>query len=86
MITKTDLQQEIEQLDENCLELVFKLLKQFPHQKKTNKPNPLNCSRPIHYPNVEDVKDESIFTDIEDAAAYGKKLRASVWQRNQHHG
>ena len=49
MITKIDLQQEIEQLDENCLELVLKLLKQFPHQKTINKPNALNCSRPIHY-------------------------------------
>jgi hypothetical protein len=34
MITKEDLKQEIEQLDSTYLELVFKLLQQFPHQQK----------------------------------------------------
>ena len=84
MITKGDLQQEIEQLDEHYLELVFKLLQQFPHQTQT-KPDLLKCSRPIYYPNIENSKVEPIFTDIEDAASYGKQLRASAWQRNQHH-
>jgi hypothetical protein len=42
-ITKEDLKHEIEELDENCLELVLRLLKQFPHRQKTKteliKPN-----------------------------------------------
>ena len=42
MITKEDLKQEIERLDSGYLELVFNLLKQFPHQCK---PDP----RPIEY-------------------------------------
>ena len=46
MITKEDLKQEIERLDSGYLELVFNLLKQFPHQSK---PDPLSCSRPIEY-------------------------------------
>lgn len=51
MITKADLKQEIEQLDDSYLDLVFRLLQQFPHQK--NKPDLLACSRPIHYPDYE---------------------------------
>jgi hypothetical protein len=51
MITKEDLKREIEQLDDSYLDLVFRLLQQFPHQK--NKPDPLACSRPIHYPDDE---------------------------------
>jgi hypothetical protein len=34
MITKEHLKQEIEQLDEHYLELVFRLLQQFPHHEK----------------------------------------------------
>ena len=34
-ITKDDLKHEIEELDENYLELVLRLLKQFPHRPKT---------------------------------------------------
>jgi hypothetical protein len=51
MITKEDLKHEIEQLDDSYLDLVFRLLQQFPHQK--NKPDLLACSRPIHYPDDE---------------------------------
>ena len=36
MITKEDLKHEIEQLDDSYLDLVFRLLQQFPH--KTQKP------------------------------------------------
>jgi len=36
MITKEELKQEIEQLDDNYLDLVFRLLQQFPHQKNHN--------------------------------------------------
>lgn len=35
-ITKEDLKHEIEELGENYLELVLRLLKQFPHRPKTN--------------------------------------------------
>ena len=34
IITKEDLKHEIEELDENYLELVLRLLKQFPHRPK----------------------------------------------------
>ena len=80
MITKNDLKQEIEQLDEGYLELVFKLLQQFPHQQKI-KPiiDPLSCYHPIDY-DVDD-NNELVFTDIEDAASYGKQLRHSSWTR-----
>lgn len=79
MITKADLKQEIEQLDDCYLDLVFRLLQQFPHQK--NKPDLLACSRPIHYPDNE-ISNGTAFTDIENAAEYGKQLRTSAWQRN----
>jgi hypothetical protein len=35
-ISKEDLKHEIEEVDENYLELVLRLLKQFPHRQKTN--------------------------------------------------
>jgi hypothetical protein len=79
MITKEDLKNEIEQLDDSYLNLVFRLLQQFPHQK--NKPDLLACSRPIHYPDDE-ISDGTAFTDIENAADYGKQLRTTAWQRN----
>ena len=79
MITKADLKQEIEKLDDSYLELVFRLLQHY-HIKK-NKPDLLACSRPIHYPDCE-VSDGTAFTDIENAAEYGKQLRISAWQRN----
>lgn len=82
MITKENLKQEIEKLDGNCLDLVFRLLQQFPHQKQS-KHDPLSCSRPIDYTDAES-SDGLAFTDIEDAAAFGKQLRASAWQRNRH--
>ncbi|MEE9362062.1 MAG: hypothetical protein V3U92_05635 [Cellulophaga sp.] len=85
MIRKEDLKQEIEQLDLDCLELVFRLLQQFPHQKNVNtKVNPLNYSRPIHYAGIENNGDLA-FSDIEDATTYGKQLRTSLWQRNNNH-
>jgi hypothetical protein len=74
MITKEDLKNEIEQLDDSYLDLVFRLLQQFPHQK-------IACSRPIHYPNDE-ISDGTAFTDIENAADYGKQLRTTAWQKN----
>jgi len=48
MVTKEDLKQEIEQLDSSYLELVFKLLKQFPHHHRTT-PDALSSSRAIDY-------------------------------------
>ena len=85
MITKEDLKQEIEQLDVNCLELVYRLLQQFPHKKNTQpKVNPLDYSRPIEYAGISNNSDLA-YTDIEDAAEYGKQLRESAWnRRNQH--
>jgi hypothetical protein len=82
VITKENLKQEIEKLDGNCLDLVFRLLQQFPHQQQS-KHDPLSCSRPIDYTDAES-SDGLAFTDIEDAAAFGKQLRASAWQRNRH--
>lgn len=82
MITKEDLKQEIEKLDDAYLDLVFRLLQQFPHQQQPT-PDPLSCSRPIDYKDAE-ANGGLAFTDIEDAAAFGKQLRASAWQRNHH--
>ena len=80
MITKEDLKQEIERLDSGYLELVFNLLKQFPHQSK---PDPLSCSRPIEYTGNDDTINDLAFTDIVDAASYGKQLRTDSWQRSK---
>jgi hypothetical protein len=77
MITKEDLKQEIEQLDSAYLELVFKLLQQFPHQQKF-KPDALNSSRSIDYVNNGD-NNELAFTDVIDAASFGKQLRTQNW-------
>ncbi len=82
MITKEDLKQEIEQLDDHYIELVFRLLQQFPH-RQTLKPDPLDCSRPIHYPEAE-THDGLAFTDIKNAATYGKQLRTELWRRPRH--
>ena len=71
MITKEDLKKEI---DSCYLELVFNLLKQFPHQSK---PDP----RPIEYAGNDDTINDLAFTDIVDAASYGKQLRTDSWQR-----
>ena len=79
MITKEDLKREIEQIDDRYLDLVFRLLQQFPHQK--NRPDLLKCSRPIYYSEHE-ISDGEAFADIDDAASYGKKLRQTAWQRN----
>jgi hypothetical protein len=81
MVTKEHLKQEIELLDERYLELVFRLLQQFPHLRETQKPDAFACSRPIDYAVVEN-EDVPVFTEINDAALYGKQLRARVWQRN----
>ena len=80
MITKEDLKQEIEQLDSAYLELVFKLLQQFPHQQKS-KPDALSSSRSIDYANAGD-NNELAFTNVIDSASFGKQLRAKSWQRN----
>jgi hypothetical protein len=79
MITKEDLKNEIEQLDDSYLDLVFRLLQHY-HIKK-NKPDLLACSRPIHYPDDE-ISDGTAFSDIENTAEYGKQLRTTAWQRN----
>ena len=83
MITKEHLKEEIEQLDEHYLELVFRLLQQFPHHEKImQKPDALQCSRPIDYA-ASEADDTPVFTEVEDAAAYGEQLRSSLWQRNK---
>lgn len=81
MVTKEHLKQEIDLLDEQHLELVFRLLRQFPHLRETQKPDAFACSRPIDYVVVES-EDTPVFTEIDDAALYGKQLRTRVWQRN----
>jgi len=81
MISTEDLKQEIEQLDDNCLELVYRLLQQFPHkQNKASKINPLDFSRPIEY--TGPASDSYLaYEDVDNAAEYGKQLRASAWNR-----
>ena len=59
MITKEDLKNEIEQLDDSYLDLVFRLLQHY-HIKK-NKPDLLACSRPIYYPDDE-ISDVTAFS------------------------
>jgi len=71
MITKEDLKQEIEQLDPTYLELVLKLLKQFPHHSKSDV---LSNSRVIDYGNEGD-DNELAFTDVIDAASFSRQLR-----------
>lgn len=82
MTTKEDLKQEIGKLDGNCLDLALRLLQQITYQPQS-KHDPLSCSRPINYPRAE-TSDGLAFTDLEDAAAFGKQLRTSAWQRNPH--
>ena len=77
-MTTEHLKQEIERLDSGYLELVFNLLKQFPHQSK---PDPLSCSRPINHIRNDDSINDLAFTDIVDSASYGKQLRTDSWQR-----
>ncbi len=68
------LKKETEQLDEDYLELVFRLLQQFPHHEKIRqKPDALQCSRPIDYATSE-ADDTPVFTEVVDASAYGKQL------------
>ncbi len=69
MITKTQLKQEIDRLDDTHLELAYRLLHQLQH------PDPMQCSRPIDYA-VQNIDDESVFIEINDAAGYVKNLRA----------
>lgn len=69
-------------MDDNCSELAFRLLQQFPHQQQS-KHDPLSCYRPIDYTDAE-TSDGLAFTDIEDATAFGKQLGTSAWQRNHH--
>ncbi len=86
MVTKEDLKQEIEQLDEGYLELVFRLLQQFPHLQKT-KPviDAVRCSRPIDYGVNEENNDDTLpFADVNDAASFGRDLRLSAWLREHH--
>lgn len=68
MITKTQLKQEIDQLDDSYLELAYQLLHQL------QRPDPMQCSRPIDYA-VQDSDDEPVFIEIKDALSYVKNLR-----------
>ena len=85
MVTKEDLKQEIEQLDDSYLELVYRLLQQFPHLQKTKMVvDPLRCSRSIDYGIGENHNDNLPFVDVENAAIFGQELRKSAWQRDNH--
>jgi hypothetical protein len=68
MITKAQLKQEIDRLDDTYLELAYRLL------HKLQRPNPMECSKSIDY-EVQDVDDEPVFVDIKDTAGYVKNLR-----------
>lgn len=75
MSTKAQIVQEIEQLDDSCLELVYQLLQQLPHKTaQLDAPDVMQCSRPIDYA-VHDVDDAPVFLQVEDAASYVKALR-----------
>ena len=69
MITKAQLKQEIDKLDDSYLELAYRLLNQL------KRPDPMQCSRPIDYAVLE-IDDEPVFVEIMDAAGYVKNLRA----------
>lgn len=86
MVTKDDLKQEIEQLDEGYLELVFRLLQQFPHLQKTpSVVDALRCSRSIDYGVNDENNDDALpFAAVEDAASFGRNLRVEAWQRANH--
>jgi|688.fasta_scaffold803353_2 hypothetical protein len=75
MITKEDLKQEIERLDSGYLELVFNLLKQFPHQSnpdhsgiKTNKIAQLKASQQdfLFLNDLQTVSDDFAHVDGEN--------------------
>ncbi len=68
MITKTQLKQEIDQLDDSYLELAYRLLHHL------QRPDPMQCSRPIEYA-VQDIDDEPVFIEIKDAASFVRNLR-----------
>ena len=74
MITKAQLKQEIDRLDDNYLELAYQLLHQL------QRPDPMQCSRPIDYA-VQDIDDDPVFTEIENAADYTKSLRNN-WRKH----
>ena len=52
MLTREDLKHEIDQLDDSCLELVLRLLQQFPHQSQDSF-NPLKPSSSTKKEEVE---------------------------------
>jgi hypothetical protein len=69
MVTKAQLKQEIDRLDDTYLELAYRLL------HKLQRPNPMECSKPIAYA-LQDIDDEPVFIEITDSASYVKNLRA----------
>lgn len=69
MVTKAQLKQEIDRLDDTYLELAYRLL------HKLQRPDPMECSKPIDYA-VQDIDDEPVFIEITDSASYVKNLRA----------
>ena len=68
MITKAQLKQEIDHLDDSYLELAYQILHQLQH------PDPMQCSRAIDYA-VQDSDDEPVFIEIKNAASYVRNLR-----------
>lgn len=68
-IAKTQLKQEIDQLDDRYLELVYKILRQFPHLEDTTPqqlfPEPLQKSSLLEVlATLEEIEDE--FPDIDE--------------------
>ncbi|MCP4699119.1 MAG: hypothetical protein GY862_20040 [Gammaproteobacteria bacterium] len=92
MISKAILKTEIDLLDDNCLELAYNILRQFPHRASaleasslaSNTHDPMRHSQPIHYAMNEDLHDVTPFADVEDAEAYVSDLRRRQWQRSKH--
>jgi hypothetical protein len=74
MITKNQVKQEIDRLDDGYLELAY----QFLHQLQ--RLDPMQCSRVINY-GVQDIDDQLVFTDIKDSASYVKNLREN-WHKH----
>ncbi len=93
LITKENVKLEIDCLDERYLELVYRILQQFPRLSGTAADSdtgsisrdPLRNSHRICYDMPDDFLEEGKpFAQVKNAAEYGKALRTRAWQRGRH--
>jgi len=85
MVTKATLKREIDQLDDDYLELVYSILRQFQRRASISpateaERDPLRHSRAICYAVNEDLSDVRPFAGIADAGAYVSELRRCQWR------